>query len=76
MAKPAICFDCGAGGFMRRLRRVLKIFRGRAKGRHCWNCGRHLAEPVSAWVRARDAERDASARNPDANPTRDRPPRQ
>jgi hypothetical protein len=75
MAKPVICFDCGAGGLARRLRAFLRIFRGRGKGRHCENCGLHLEEPVEAWVRARDAERDAAGRNPDQNPGPDRPPR-
>jgi|PersoiStandDraft_1058852.scaffolds.fasta_scaffold65084_2 hypothetical protein len=74
MAKSAICFDCGVGGLIGRLRRFLKIFQGGGKGRHCENCGRHLEEHVEAWVRARDSERDASARNPHANPA-DRPPR-
>ena len=74
MAKPAICFDCEVGGLVRRLRRVLKIFRRRVKGRHCENCGCHLEEPIPAWMRARDAERGASARNPDAERTRNRPP--
>ena len=70
MAKTAICFDCEVGGLVRRLRRVLKIFRGGGKGLHCENCGHHLAVPVEAWIRQRDAERDANARNPDVNPNR------
>jgi len=74
MAKPVICFDCEVGGLIRRLRCVLKIFRGRGKKRHCENCGHPLAEPVESWIRARDAER-ASAPNPDSNRIRDRPPR-
>lgn len=75
MAKPAICFDCEVGGLIRRMRRLLNVIPGRGKGRHCENCGHHLEEPVEAWIRERDAERDASSRNPDANRTGGQPPR-
>jgi hypothetical protein len=75
MAKSVICFDCEVGGLIRRLRRFLNVIPGRRKGRHCENCGHHLEEPVEAWIRERDAERDASARNSGTNSSRDRPPR-